>query len=209
MRKIVLSVCLLLCACLFAHAKVNKEFVIVIQAGHGGTDNGAKAADGSLEKDLTLAYAKQLEQIAKENNFRVIMCREGDENFDLSQGADLAKINKADLYISLHFSVNEGNKYQSGFECFVGTQTNQMENKVLGKFIGAELYTVNNMKFNGVNTHVIANLNTIPSPVALINLGYMDNEKDFTVIKSDENKKEICQKIFNAIMRYKTHIENN
>ena len=190
-----------------AQAKTNKEFVIVIQAGHGGIDAGAKSADGKLEKDLTLAYAKELQKIALANNFRVVLCREDDTQFDLSQNADFAQQYHADLFISIHFNQNLTDLSKRGFECFVGTQTNQMENKVLGKFMGAELHNTAGIKFNGVNTQLIAQVNLVPVPIALVNLGYMSNENDLAVIDSEAGKKEICQKLLNAIMRYKMHFD--
>ncbi len=209
MKKVIFSLCLLLCSCYFMQAKTNKEFVIVIQAGHGGSDAGAKTKDGKLEKDLTLAYAKELQKIALENNFRVVMCREDDTQFDLSQRPDFAKQYKADLFLILHFNVDEANKGKRGFECFTGTQSNPMENKVIGKFMGAELHNTAGIKFNGVNTEKLLNLNLISSPVALINLGYLSNDNDLKVIESEDGKKEICQKLLNAVMRYKAHFDQN
>lgn len=209
MKKLLISFCLLLAMAVVAQAKVNKEFVIVIQAGHGGSDNGAKGADGTLEKNLTLAYAQVLQKIAKENNFRIVMCREEDQNFDLDQRAEIIKQNKADLFISIHFNANLTDASKRGFECYVGTQTNAMGNKILGKFMGAELYNISGMKFNGVNTSTIAYLNTLPAVVAHLELGYMTNAQDLAYITSELGKKEICQKLLNAIMRYKTQIETN
>lgn len=209
MKKILIAFAFLMGAFFMANAKTNKEFVIVIQAGHGGADAGAKAADGTLEKELTLAYAKELQKLAGENNFRIVMCREDDTDFDLSQRPDFAKQYKADLFIILHFNMDAANAGKRGFECFVATQGNVMENKVLGKFMGAELHNTAGIKFNGVNTHNMLNLSLISVPVALLNLGYMSSESDMAVIKTEEGKKEICQKILNAIIRYKAHFEAN
>jgi N-acetylmuramoyl-L-alanine amidase len=209
MKKLILSLCILIGAASILQATAKKEFVIVIQAGHGGTDNGVKAVDGTLEKDLTLSYAKELQKIANENDFKVIMCREDDKNFDLSDRMDIVKQNKADLVILLHFNSNMNDESNRGMECYVGSQTNLFENKILGKFMGAELYTINGMKFNGVNTKTMLSVNTIPSPVALLELGYMTNEKDLSFIKTEQGKQEICQKILNAIVRYKAQMETN
>ncbi len=209
MKKLILSFCLIIAAASVLQATAKKEFIVVIQAAHGGSDNGVKATDGTLEKELCLSYAKELEKIATENDFKIVMCREEDQDFDLAQRNAFIKENKADLFISIHFNANLNDPSKRGFECFVGTQTNLMENKMLGKFMGAELYTVAGMKFNGVNTKILPNLNTIPSPVALLELGYMTNEKDLAFIKTEQGRKEICQKIVNAIKRYKTQLETN
>lgn len=211
MRKLILSLCLLLAAGFFLQAKTNKEFVIAIHAGHGGADNGAKAIDGALEKNLTLAYAQELEKLATAQNFKVILCRDTDQDFDLTARAAFVKQHQADLFISIHFNASLNDAGKRGFECYVGTQTNLVENRILGKFIGAELYNIAGMKFNGVNiqTQPMLTLNTIPSPVALLELGYLTNEKDYQFIKTAEGRTEICQKLLNAIQLYKKQIETN
>ena len=61
----------------------NKEdsrlITIAIDAGHGGEDPGARGANGSHEKDITLAIAKKLkEQIDAEPNMRGVLTRDGD-----------------------------------------------------------------------------------------------------------------------------------
>lgn len=76
--------------------------------------------------------------------------------------------------------------------------------------MGAELYTVKGMKFNGVNLKPMGNLlNQFSTPVALLELGYMTNEMDLAFVKTAEGKGEICQKILNAITRYKAQLEYN
>lgn len=208
MKNILAFLIILLATASISLAKVNKEFVILIQAGHGGNDNGAKAIDGSYEKDYTLAYAKELEKIAKANNFRVVMCREDDSNFDLAKREEFIKLHKADLLISIHFGYND-DATKRGFDCYVPTETNITENRILGKFLGAELYNVKGMKFNGVNRNLVNDLNTLSAPNTIVELGYLSNADDVAFIKKDENKQVICEKLMNAIMRYKVQIETN
>jgi N-acetylmuramoyl-L-alanine amidase len=80
---------------------------IVIDAGHGGTEAGAKGAGGSLEKDLTFAVSRRL-KVALEARLglRVILTREGDATVGLDERAALANNNKADLFISLHVNAS-------------------------------------------------------------------------------------------------------
>ena len=76
---------------------------IVIDPGHGGDDTGAKGAQGTLEKTVTLAIARRLKaQIESRLGTRVLLTRDGDQTVALDQRASLANNNKADLFLSLH-----------------------------------------------------------------------------------------------------------
>jgi N-acetylmuramoyl-L-alanine amidase len=80
---------------------------IVVDAGHGGTEAGAKGTNGSLEKDLTFAVARRLKAALEARlGLRVILTREGDATVGLDERAALANNNKADLFISLHVNAS-------------------------------------------------------------------------------------------------------
>jgi N-acetylmuramoyl-L-alanine amidase len=77
--------------------------LIVIDPGHGGIDNGASAPSGVHEKDITLAFALQLRDLlVQSGRFDVAMTRDDDTYLTLNERVDLARENKADLFISLH-----------------------------------------------------------------------------------------------------------
>jgi N-acetylmuramoyl-L-alanine amidase len=77
--------------------------LIVLDPGHGGVDNGASAPSGIHEKEITLAFALQLRDLlVASGKFDVAMTREDDAYLTLNDRVDLARLNKADLFISLH-----------------------------------------------------------------------------------------------------------
>lgn len=76
---------------------------IVIDAGHGGDDVGARGAQGTLEKNVTLSVARRLKAALEARlGVRVLLTRDGDQRVPSDQRAALANNNKADLFISLH-----------------------------------------------------------------------------------------------------------
>ena len=76
---------------------------IVIDAGHGGDDGGARGTQGTLEKQVTLAVARRLKaSIEGRLGVRVLLTRDGDAAVPADQRAAVANNNKADLFISLH-----------------------------------------------------------------------------------------------------------
>lgn len=76
---------------------------IVLDPGHGGTENGARGPSGTLEKNVALAIARQLKAaIEARLGLRVLLTRSGDETVALDARAAFANNNKADLFMSLH-----------------------------------------------------------------------------------------------------------
>ena len=76
---------------------------IVIDAGHGGEDPGARGRRGSREKDITLMIAKRLKSLVDgEPNIRALLTRDGDFYLPLQARVDKARKVKADLFVSIH-----------------------------------------------------------------------------------------------------------
>lgn len=77
--------------------------LIVLDPGHGGIDSGARGPHGVLEKNVVLAFALKLQAIlVKSGRFDVALTRTDDSYLTLEQRVNLARQNKADLFISLH-----------------------------------------------------------------------------------------------------------
>ncbi len=76
---------------------------VAIDAGHGGEDPGATGANGSHEKDITLALARKLKQkIDAQENMHAVLIRDGDYFVPLGQRVVKARALKADLFMSIH-----------------------------------------------------------------------------------------------------------
>lgn len=80
-----------------------REIVIAIDAGHGGEDPGARGANGSHEKDITLMVAKRLKaKIDSEPGMRGVLTRDGDYFIPLHGRVVKARKLQADLFVSIH-----------------------------------------------------------------------------------------------------------
>ena len=76
---------------------------IVLDPGHGGVDTGAVGRHGTLEKDINLQFARSLREALKHlPNVDVAMTRDDDTFVSLGQRSEIARRNKAALFISLH-----------------------------------------------------------------------------------------------------------
>lgn len=80
-----------------------RDIVIAIDAGHGGEDPGAVGPNGTREKDIVLAIARELKRVIDaEQGFKAVMIRDGDYFISLRNRALRARQANADLFISVH-----------------------------------------------------------------------------------------------------------
>ncbi|HKR76727.1 MAG TPA: N-acetylmuramoyl-L-alanine amidase [Rhodanobacter sp.] len=80
-----------------------RKVVVCIDAGHGGKDPGSHGPDGTLEKNVTLAVARDLAaQINKQPGMKAILTRDGDYFIPLARRYQIAREHDADLFVSIH-----------------------------------------------------------------------------------------------------------
>jgi N-acetylmuramoyl-L-alanine amidase len=75
---------------------------IVIDAGHGGIDPGARTLNGLAEKDIAFDIARRLEVLLRDRGFAVAMTRLSDETVSLRERSLRANRTRADLFLSIH-----------------------------------------------------------------------------------------------------------
>ena len=102
----------------------DKDFVLVLDAGHGGKDPGAVGRI-SKEKDITLSVTRMLGELVQKNmkNVKVVYTRKTDVFVPLEQRAVIANNNHADLFISIH--VNAKTKQHMGLRHTLGLAKTQ------------------------------------------------------------------------------------
>ncbi len=77
--------------------------LIVLDPGHGGIDNGTKAASGEMEKDLVLQFAQLLRgKLERNGKYRVALTRSDDTFIPLAERVQFARTQGASLLVSIH-----------------------------------------------------------------------------------------------------------
>ena len=98
----------------------NPVKMVVIDAGHGGTDPGAIGISGVQEKNITLALALKLGALIEKNtDVKVVYTRKTDVFLELRKRSQVANNNHADYFISIHCNSVEKNNVVNGAETFV------------------------------------------------------------------------------------------
>ena len=106
------------------------EFIVVLDAGHGGKDPGKVGRNHAKEKDIALKIVLGVGEILERNkNIKVIYTRKTDVFVDLWERGRIANKADADLFVSIH--CNAHNTQASGAETWVlGTHANRQNFEV-------------------------------------------------------------------------------
>jgi uncharacterized integral membrane protein len=96
---------------------LDKQYVVVLDAGHGGTDAGAKAATGEKESDMSLQLVQKIVALNKNPMIRFELSRDKDEFVKVTDRTTFANEKKADLFVSVHINASP-NKNAKGLELY-------------------------------------------------------------------------------------------
>src|SRR5437899_7105700 len=130
-------------------AKTNR--VIVVDAGHGGEDSGAKSILGNrYEKEFTLDWARRLASVLSAKGWQVYLTRANDSELALSNRVAVAEQRKADLFVSLHFNSAAPDNEQAGLETYCLTPAGMPSTLTRG-FEDDSTLTFPNNSFDGQN----------------------------------------------------------
>ncbi len=100
--------------------EARREFRIVLDPGHGGTDNGVRAPAGQSEKDLALGIAQALgSYLERDLGARVVLSRGGDSAVTLENRTALANQYEADIFLSLHVHAGGPHTRGSAFQTWI------------------------------------------------------------------------------------------
>jgi len=96
-------------------------FVVVVDAGHGGDQDGAVSPTGLKEKELTLQLAQLLRVRLRQQGVKVILTRATDQAVPLANRPIIANALRADLFVSIHLNsmaTAEARERTSGVETY-------------------------------------------------------------------------------------------
>ncbi len=177
-------------------------YTVVLDPGHGGSDNGAYYG-GIAEKTINLDIAKKVKEILEKYNIKVYMTRTKDVTTSLANRTNLANSINADLYISIHSNAiaNSGIK---GTEILY-KQDSRLKDGVNNKILAQNLSnsvsqyagTYKRGLINRTNLYV---LNRTTMPAALVEVGYMTNSSDLRNLKNESFRNKAAEGIADGIL---------
>ena len=191
-------------------APLSKTYTVVLNAGHGGDDKGAIAADGTTEAQLTLAIVNQMQALNKNDKIKLVLTRDADVTQSVVAVSEFANAQSPDLFVSIHLNNAEGSsanktKYE-GAEIYMAAKDKAVDydaNYKLANNLAATLQEAGT-PFNGVKTRNkgIWVLQAVQCPSALIEAGYLSNNKELAKIKDADYQKKLAASILRGIENY-------
>jgi len=199
-------------------------FTIVLDAGHGGKDNGTQNSRlGVKEKSVALDITMRLSTILKSNGYKVLFTRKTDKFVELSDRSDYANKSHANLFVSIHCNA-ASNTSVSGIETFAVTpqwmpstasskQTKSDRIKVPGNdadnwsqllsyYIQRSMRAATGSPDRGVKRARFAVLKSSKMPSTLIEVGFLSNSSECKKLATPSYRQKIAESIASGIMTY-------
>ena len=195
--KIISVFSLIALFCLMAFTTFPTKKLIVIDAGHGGEDIGAK--NGMLtEKAIVEKIAQKVKAFNKNADIEIVLLRPDDNYIKLSDRTDKINEMKPDLVVSLHTNFSK-NKDINGIETIVSDKNNFLEKSTFHAENMLENFKGGDFEIRGVlnrNLHILRNSNC---PAIMIELGFLSNEKDAKILESEAGQNALARSILKGL----------
>ncbi len=199
------------------HIQNAEDFdTVVVDAGHGGHDAGARGICGD-EKDFALKMAMSVRTALIKRDFKVVMTRDDDSFLTDAERAKIANETPKSICISLQFST--GSSEITGIETLVQAPKSVADNRVLNGnkhdsgnialATAVHASVISRFKFVdcGIKRAELAVLNSCKRPSIVFKGGFVSNEKECLLIASDEYRKQVSAAIGDAVMNYRKMLE--
>lgn len=173
-------------------------YKIVIDAGHGGKDPGAKGITGVYEKDFTLDLVLRLTNLfANDARFKIILTRGDDSYPTLDDRVQLANKENADLFISVH-----ANKFYKPETRGTETYYTRDNSKDFATMLHAALISVTQFPDRGVKTANFYVIKNTTMPAALLEIGFLSNQEDNARMTDPTFRDQVAAALQQAILGY-------
>ncbi len=194
----------------------NEAYTVIIDPGHGGIDGGTQAKDGTLEKDINLNIALILRDILETYGVKTVMTRETDISIhdsgvtgirnqkisDIRNRLNIIESTENALFVSIHQNYFSQAKY-NGAQIFYSK--NHPESQKLALSIRSSI-TENLQKENSREIKQSGNeiylLKNTTAPAVMVECGFLSNEAEANLLKSESYQKQVAFFIAYGILNH-------
>lgn len=170
---------------------------IVLDAGHGGKDPGAIGLGGIKEKDLVTSTANQIASTLRAYGATVIETRSGDYFLSLDERINISNAYDTHAFISVHFNAFPVVAAQ-GINTFYASNTS----RALASNVQNSLAASVSLNDRGIMQADYKVLRNTDAPAILLELGFITNAYDLSVIRTAEYQQQVGEAVANGLMNY-------
>lgn len=187
--------------------EMHRDKVLVLDAGHGGTDEGAWDQSGNpVEKKLNLAVVKMLkEKFDQTPGIQVYYTRLTDTLVPKKKRVAMAHKLKADAFVSIHCNASDpGDTASRGIETLYSkrkTGKSKISNQALAQQIVDSLSASTGLKNRGtIRREGLYLMHHSKVPTTIVEIGYISNKSDLKYLNSKKGREKVVEGIYNGIM---------
>ncbi len=176
-----------------------KNAIIVLNPGHGGQDSGASSIDEQyFEKDMTVAMAKVVKKTLEKAGAKVYLTHTSSSKYVYLDDITQFSMDKnADVFLSIHFDAADIDNQYSGIKTYC--YYNKYQNLAESMNHAFDNLPLDNLGIDYGNFEVIRETT---QPALLLELGYMNNEKDLAYITSKDYRQKVADDIVKGLKNY-------
>lgn len=179
---------------------------VVIDAGHGGNDQGTRSKMPFCEeKRLCLFTARLVRQYLDQLGYRVIMTRDSDTFIPLARRVEIAQQASSSIFVSIHFNSSR-NATAQGIEIFFCDSKEQKQktnaSRRLAEAILPRVIRRTSANSRGVKRANFYVIRETKMPAVLIEGGFISNPLELSQLKSREYQEKIARGIADGIDAY-------
>lgn len=173
---------------------------ILVDAGHGGKDNGTMAGRDVLEKEINLITAKKVQAELQALGAEVIMTRYDDTNPSLPTRTAMAHQHEVDMILSCHYNSAGSNQSPSGVETYFNAPFSQP----LAKYIQSQLgqYMVDRGVKSSIPNYNFHIAREKQFPSVLIEFGFLSNPNDEQLALDPTHQDNMARGVAQGVLDY-------
>ena len=181
---------------------------VIIDPGHGGSDQGAVGFGGTREKDVALAVSLEVRQILVSRGIPVVMTRETDRDVapygsddvtELAARSAVANRKGGFLFVSIHCNAFSGSE-ANGVETYYYPKSHR--DSRLAEILYDELLVASNLRGRGVKEANFYVLKHTAVPASLVELAFITNPREEALLRNAAFRQKIAASLANGIIRY-------
>jgi len=194
-----------------------KDYVIIIDAGHGGIDSGATGVNGTPEKKVNLEIAFRLRDMLLQAGYTVVMTRDTDMSIhdssaktvrqqkasDLRNRLAMTKLYSKSILISIHQNIYPSSSV-TGAQVFYSP--NNPESQIFAQIIQNEFNSYLQLDGRskvitkaGKNLYLFYNANNI---AVLCECGFLSNADEEVMLNDPKHQEKIAFACFTGVVKY-------
>lgn len=202
--------------------QITSSDIILIDPGHGGMDGGASSDAGVTEKDINLAIAFYIRELAEADGWKVVLTREEDVGLGDTKSKTIRSKKTADLItrrdmirevgptvaVSIHLNSFKQDRSVRGAQTFYpagpGDQMILEESKKFAEIVQDQLVKgiADGTDRAALGKRDVLMFKNPPVPMLIIECGFLSNPEEAKLLEQEEYQRKLAKCIYDGILIY-------